>query len=52
MVYVSTLPGCVSQGDSAEEAMVNIKEAIELYQESIRERGLPFPQIEERKIAV
>ena len=51
-IYVPTLPGCVSQGDSAEEAMVNIKEAIELYQESIRERGLPFPQIEERKVAV
>jgi len=47
-----TLPGCVSQEDSAEETMLNIKEAIQLYLESIRERGLPFPQIEERKVAV
>jgi len=51
-VYVPTLLGCVSQGDSAEEAMLNIKEAIQLYRESIRECGLPFPQIKERKVAV
>ncbi|MFH1896130.1 MAG: type II toxin-antitoxin system HicB family antitoxin [bacterium] len=30
-VTVPTLPGCVSQGDTFEEAVTNIKEAIELY---------------------
>ncbi len=32
-VWVPDLPGCTSQGDNLEEAMVNIKEAIELYLE-------------------
>jgi len=30
-VYVPSLPGCISEGDSEEEAWVNIYEAIELY---------------------
>ena len=32
-VYVPSLPGCVSQGETREEAIKNIKEAIELYLE-------------------
>ena len=32
-VYVPTLPGCVSEGETREEALKNIKEAIELYLE-------------------
>jgi predicted RNase H-like HicB family nuclease len=32
--YVPSLPGCISQGDSREEALENIKEAIELYLEA------------------
>lgn len=32
-VYVPGLPGCISEGDSREEALSNIKEAIELYLE-------------------
>lgn len=39
-VYVPSLPGCVSQGETVEEAMANIKEAIELYLESYKERKL------------
>ena len=34
-VYVPTLPGCVSEGDTEEEALVNIREAIELYPEPV-----------------
>jgi predicted RNase H-like HicB family nuclease len=30
---VPALPGCVSEGDTVEEAMANIREAIELYLE-------------------
>ncbi|HLD96850.1 MAG TPA: type II toxin-antitoxin system HicB family antitoxin [Candidatus Nanoarchaeia archaeon] len=30
-VYVPSLPGCISQGETREEALKNIKEAIELY---------------------
>ena len=31
--YVPSLPGCISEGESKEEAISNIKEAIELYLE-------------------
>jgi len=34
-VYVPALPGCVSQGDTREDTLANIKEAIELYLEPI-----------------
>ena len=33
-VYVPSLPGCISQGDSKEDALKNIREAIELYLEA------------------
>ena len=32
-VFVPTLPGCISEGDTWEEALGNIREAIELYLE-------------------
>ena len=32
-VYVPSLPGCISEGDSLETARENIREAIELYLE-------------------
>ena len=32
--YVPSLRGCISEGDSREEALENIKEAIELYLEA------------------
>lgn len=32
-VYVPSLPGCISEGESIEEALNNIQEAIELYLE-------------------
>ena len=33
-VYVPSLPECISQGETREEALKNIKEAIELYLEA------------------
>ena len=39
-----SLPGCISQGTSREEAIVNIREAIEAYVESLKEDGLPVPE--------
>ncbi len=38
-----SLPGCVSQGDSREQAITNIKEAIEGYILVLKEDGLPVP---------
>ena len=40
---VPSLPGCVSQGASRDEALDNIREAISLYIESLEERGEPVP---------
>jgi predicted RNase H-like HicB family nuclease len=42
-VYVPLLPGCVSPGETKEEALANIKEAIEVYLESLRARGISPP---------
>ena len=36
-VYVPALPGCISEGDSREEALVNIREAIEGYEAALEE---------------
>ena len=38
-----SLPGCVSQGSSRENAVDNIREAIGLYVETLEEDGLPVP---------
>ena len=32
-VYVPSLPGCISEGETVDEALTNIREAIELYLE-------------------
>ena len=49
VVSVPALPGCVSQGDSRQEALLNIREAIELYIEDCREAGDPIPEEEGRE---
>jgi len=33
--YVPSLPGCISEGDTADEAMDNVREAVKLYLEPI-----------------
>ncbi len=37
--YVPSLPGCVSEGETYEECSLNIREAMELYLETIQARG-------------
>ena len=39
-----SLPGCVSQGKTKEEAISNIREAICGYIKALEEDGLPVPQ--------
>ncbi len=34
-VLVPALPGCISEGNTRDEALANIKEAIELYLEPV-----------------
>ena len=41
--FCPALPGCHSEGDSLEQATDNIREAIELYLESLRAHGEPLP---------
>ena len=44
-VYVTTcpsLPGCVSQGKTEEEALENIEEAIKLHIKCLAEDGIPL----------
>ncbi|MBZ5672540.1 MAG: type II toxin-antitoxin system HicB family antitoxin [Acidobacteriia bacterium] len=38
-----SLPGCISEGDSREDAIRNIKEAVELYIDVLLEDGRPVP---------
>lgn len=40
---VPSLPGCISQGETRDEALLNIKTAIRLYIEALEEDGLPVP---------
>ena len=39
-----SLPGCISQGETREEAVVNIKEAIQDYIAVLEEDGLQIPE--------
>ncbi len=36
-VYVPSLPGCISEGDTEKEALENIQEAIKLYLEPVED---------------
>ena len=41
---VPSLPGCISQGKTREEVLANVREAIALHEEVLRERGEPVPE--------
>lgn len=43
VVSVPALPGCVSQGDTRQEAWDHIREAIDLYVKDCRQAGDPVP---------
>ena len=51
-VYVPSLPGCISEGDTREEALVNIREAIELYLEPSEDDCIPQEQAEVLELAL
>jgi antitoxin HicB len=44
VVTVPDLPGCVTQGETFDEAIAMAKDAITLYIESLRDLGRPVPQ--------
>jgi predicted RNase H-like HicB family nuclease len=43
VVECPSLPGCISQGKTKEEAVQNIREAIEGYVLALQDDGLPIP---------
>ena len=51
IVECPAIPGCVSQGETKDEALANIREAIALCMEVRSERGLPLT-VETRQVEV
>jgi len=43
-VFCPALPGCHTQGETFDEGVRNIREAIQLYIDSLVEDGLPVPE--------
>jgi predicted RNase H-like HicB family nuclease len=41
---VPSLPGCISQGETKEEALANVRDAIAGYVAVLKEDGLPVPE--------
>jgi len=52
VVTCPALPGCVSEGETRDEALANIKDAITGYLAVLKKRGLPTPAVEVEKIEV
>lgn len=53
MARCPALPGCISEGKTRKEALVNIKDAIEGYIASLRKHNEPVPpSIEEEMVEV
>jgi len=51
-VYAPSLPGCISEGDTMEEAAKNIREAIELYLMTVEDDFIVDEKTEVREIAL
>jgi predicted RNase H-like HicB family nuclease len=49
---VPSLPGCISEGDTREEALKNIREAIELFLEPVEDDQTYAPDAEMIEMAV
>ncbi len=49
---VPSLPGCISEGETKEEAIRNIREAIELYLEPIEDDVLTINNAEVLELAI
>jgi predicted RNase H-like HicB family nuclease len=52
--YVPDLPGCISTGKTLEETEINIKEAIELYIDTLKQdsRSIPEPSIKAKPVYI
>ena len=43
-VLVPALPGCLTQGETVDEALANAREAIALHVRALRRHGEPIPE--------
>ncbi|MBV8518277.1 MAG: type II toxin-antitoxin system HicB family antitoxin [Acidobacteria bacterium] len=50
--YVPALPGCISEGDDRDEALRNIREAIELYLEPVEDDVVAHEGLEIAELVV
>lgn len=44
VVEVPSLPGCISQGDTREEALTNVRDAIATWIDGAQQVGMPVPE--------
>ncbi|HLE05231.1 MAG TPA: type II toxin-antitoxin system HicB family antitoxin [Anaerolineales bacterium] len=51
-VYVPALPGCLSEGDTEEEALANIQEAISVYLEPVEDDLIEGDRVKVQEIEV
>ena len=51
-VTVPSLPGCISEGDTKQDALANIREAIDLYLEPIEDDIVAMAGVEQLEVAV
>ena len=51
-VYVPALPGCLSEGDTEEEALANIQEAISLYLEPVEDDLIEGDRVKIQEIEI
>jgi len=51
-VFVPELPDVITEGDTKEEAITNVKDAIEGYLQVVKEMGWPVPKVEEEIVEV
>ena len=51
-VYVPSLPGCISEGDTKQIALNDIKEAIELYLEPIEDDIINFDKSKIEEVVI
>jgi predicted RNase H-like HicB family nuclease len=52
LAEVPSLPGCLTEADTREDALELIKDAIDLYIETLKDLGRPIPEDEDIEVAV
>ena len=51
-VYVPALPGCISEGEDVDDALTNIREAVELYLEPVEQEVSPVEGVIVRELVL